>query len=370
MHQRIFISVIIVVFAVGSCVNESGSINCEAPANPPPPPEVTGCRNIPADQWKSLGLESESVTAVAAHPNYEGLLLAGTQFNFSDGNTGKLYRSTDCGQTWQIEIEGGSFRQVSFDPQSPNIVYAVNGSVLKSTDYGANWDNSTDGIALDPENGVGSLAINPKHSCVLYAGSSGFTGGSLYKSTDGGASWNELKSNGLKKDYLKNGVVSLAIDPNQTNTIYAGTSFTGDVLKSTNGGDSWEATGLLETGSIIYDLAISPNKTNKIYAGLNRQGLAASNNKGKSWFTLDNLIPDSINVMKLSFLQNKDELIAITSIADNGNIVKLNLNNNQALKLPNPINKSYFYSDLQVVNHSNQTLIFFGLDGVFVKKNN
>jgi photosystem II stability/assembly factor-like uncharacterized protein len=100
-----------------------------------------------------------------------------------------------------------------------------------------------------------ALAIDPLTPTTLYAG----TSGGVFKSTDGGASWS---ASGLIN------VAALAIDPLTPTTLYAGTSNVGvfgGVFKSADGGVSWNSTGGL-TG-IVSSLAIDPLTPTTLYAG-------------------------------------------------------------------------------------------------------
>jgi len=99
---------------------------------------------------------------------------------------------------------------------------------------------------------VPSLAIDPTNTQVIYAGSFG-----VFKSIDGGASWSQV-SVGLYID-----VWHLIIDPVNTQTIYVG--ILGGVYKSTNGGVSWDTmnTGLSNTR--ITSLVIDPTNSQIMY---------------------------------------------------------------------------------------------------------
>src|SRR6185369_5483566 len=88
---------------------------------------------------------------------------------------------------------------------------------------------------------VSRLAIDPTDSNTVYAGTvdelpTGKKGG-LYKSRDGGNSW-EAVSTGLPD--WSGGVSVLVIDPTDSRTLYLGTLYEG-VFKSVNGGSSWAA---------------------------------------------------------------------------------------------------------------------------------
>jgi hypothetical protein len=94
--------------------------------------------------------------------------------------------------------------------------------------------------------GVWSVAVDPVTLGTLYAGTQD---GLVPKSTDGGATWTPSVSAGRP-------VLTLAIDPSNPATVYAGAgepmpewpSFaTGGLLKSTDSGLTWNDTGLNPT---------------------------------------------------------------------------------------------------------------------------
>ncbi|MDX1636580.1 MAG: hypothetical protein R3281_01340 [Balneolaceae bacterium] len=187
------------------------------------------------------------MSAIAVHPCNPGIIYAGTQFNFSAGTRGKLLKTTDCGATRDTLAVGGSYRTIQLQPGNPDVVYAVNGSILKTTNAGQSWQQAREGIELDSETGVGSLAINPQNACVLYAG----------------------------------------------------TAWSGDVLRSTSGGNRWEPTGLVDTGSIVDELLVG-SQDNKVIAGIRFKGFFYSVNRGSSWMPLTEIIKgDEFSTNKL-----------------------------------------------------------------------
>lgn len=96
------------------------------------------------------------------------------------------------------------------------------GLTLLHTDYG--YSQVSGGL----EGSVVALAIDPQTSTTLYAG----TGGGVYKSTDRGKQWTAM-STGLADQNVE----AIAIDPHTPTILYVGTY--GGVFKSTNGGESW-----------------------------------------------------------------------------------------------------------------------------------
>jgi hypothetical protein len=77
-------------------------------------------------------------------------------------------------------------------------------------------------------------------------------------------------------------VTSLVVDPQSTDTVYAGTS-EGGVLKSTDGGATWVSAGLTDTPVIA--LAIDPGVPSWLYA-ISSTGLHKSSNAGATWIPI------------------------------------------------------------------------------------
>ncbi|MBP7513740.1 MAG: PKD domain-containing protein [Flavobacteriales bacterium] len=104
------------------------------------------------------------------------------------------------------------------------------------------WTNWASGY--NPGNGrVNCSAVDPGDPQTIYAGT---PGGGLWKSTDAGQSWAPLFT-----DLATLGVSGIAIDPTDPQTIYCATgdgdgtdTYSIGVIKSTDGGGSWNATGL------------------------------------------------------------------------------------------------------------------------------
>jgi photosystem II stability/assembly factor-like uncharacterized protein len=157
----------------------------------------------------------------------------------------------------------GTFDLGSTDPNYISGLY-------KSTDGGASWNQANSGL---PSNlYIRALAINPKNSAIIYAGignafSSHATGG-VYKSIDGGASWSPV-NNGLSTKSVQ----ALAIDPNNPDTLYAGT-YDGGVFRSINGGGSWSPynAGLSGTESVTL-MTIDSDNPATLYAGFSGLGI-------------------------------------------------------------------------------------------------
>src|SRR5262249_38074784 len=121
-----------------------------------------------------------------------------------------------------------------------------------------------------PFGDVGPVAIDPDSPTTLYTA---IIPGSVFKTTDGGASW-VATHRGLPDSGSGAFVSSLAIDPADPETVYAGSgpvfgvSFgTGNaVFRTTDGGATWTSFNLGLTSAIILGLAIDPLVPTRIYA--------------------------------------------------------------------------------------------------------
>ncbi len=149
---------------------------------------------------------------------------------------------------------------------------------------------------------VASLAVDPTNSNIVYAAAAG---GGLWKSTDGGATWSPLTDNFPR---LSSG--SVAIDPNNASTIYYGTgelNFNIDgypgagFFKSTDAGASWSQMIFPVGGALYYTgkIIVAPNST--VFAtGL--YDVYKSTDAGQTWTELyladgavDDIVVDPTN---------------------------------------------------------------------------
>jgi len=131
---------------------------------------------------------------------------------------------------------------------------------------------------------INFLRIHPTNSSILYAGS---PAGGLWITTNGGTSWT------TNTDQLTViGCTDVAIDPTNTQVMYLATgdgdgndTYSIGILKSTDGGGTWNTTGLTWTvtqGRTISKLLINPTNTQIILAATSN-GVYRSTNGGTNW---------------------------------------------------------------------------------------
>jgi photosystem II stability/assembly factor-like uncharacterized protein len=211
----------------------------------------------------------------------------------------------DGGATWTATTAGlipdtpSPLLQVNafvLDPRNGGTVYASTWyGVFKSTDFGDSWHDVSTGLKGGAFSG---LAIDPQNPDTLYAGSSDFQPVSeIYKSTDGAAHWTASGA-GLRAT----AVSGVWIDPTDPATLYA--NFNNSIVKSTDAGTTWNP---LETARL---LAVDPHKPATLYL-VDKDGLERSTDGGKSWSALNDGLPsDSCHaVMSLAFERQKTETL-------------------------------------------------------------
>jgi autotransporter-associated beta strand protein len=224
-----------------------------------------------AGAWSAAnaGLADNTVNALVIDPTNHLTLYAGTT---SHG----VSKSTDGGSTWNgTGLAGVDITAIAVDPVSPSTIYAsVPTGIYMSSNGGSSWTllntsiiTSLGGITID------ALAIDPNNHQTVYAGAGGGNFSGVIKSTNGGGTWNF--TGGIGAD-----VHGLVVDPT-TNpaTIYAGTH--DGVYRTTNGGNSWSFTGPASFNAIT-PLAIDPSHPATLYFA-NNNGIFKTTNSGGTW---------------------------------------------------------------------------------------
>jgi len=168
---------------------------------------------------------------------------------------GGLFVSYDGGETW--EGRNGGYQSQQF--------YANLGSSTSNPDLavGGMQDNATAIYYGDPSwvrviGGDGECAaINPLNDQIMY-GSSQYL--NMLKSTDGGQSWYGIGSE-INEPAAFNGPFELA--PSNPDIMYAGAQ---SLWRSDDGGESWtNVTGFIADGDAILTIAINPNNPDIVY---------------------------------------------------------------------------------------------------------
>jgi photosystem II stability/assembly factor-like uncharacterized protein len=298
-----------------------------------------GARNI------GSAVMSGRISAIAA-------LWRGDQLDLYVGAaSGGVWKSQDGGTTFKPVFDKQpvqSIGAIAIDPSHPDTVWVGTGEswmrnsvsigegVFKSSDGGQTWDR----MGLPATEHISKIIVDPSNSDTVYVCAPGKLWSDspdrgLYKTTDGGKTWALI----LKGPNLSTGCSTLAMDPQDPNTLLAGTwdfrrkgwtfrsggegpdSPSGSGLfKTTDGGKTWtkldadSAKGLPKGPWGRLALAYAPSDRNRVYALVEnvKSALYISNDGGKTWaegdksssmvwrpFYFANLIVDPTNPNRL-----------------------------------------------------------------------
>jgi photosystem II stability/assembly factor-like uncharacterized protein len=229
---------------------------------------------VPAQTWRQVGPPGGTVISIEADPHNVKKLYLGT----SDGH---VFVSGDEGGHWQLLSRIGTGQDdvvthILVDSRDSNRLYASTwtlysggGGVYLSTDAGRTWN-----IIGLPKETVRALAQSPTHPEVFLAGS--LTG--VYRSADNGASWERITPE--HHDDLRN-FDSVAFDPHDDNTIYAGTYHL--PWKTSNGGKDWTSikAGMIDDSDVM-SIIVDPNNPSNVHATA-CSGIYHSVNGAETW---------------------------------------------------------------------------------------
>jgi photosystem II stability/assembly factor-like uncharacterized protein len=192
-------------------------------------------------------------------------------------SNGGILRSDDGGDHWiWSDLTLALVSSFAIDFVTPNTVYAASTrGVLKSSDGGLDWTARNAG----PYSDVRDVAVDFENPSIVYAGT---VGGGVFKSTDAGETWN---ATGPGLGYYED-VRSLALDPSSLGTLYAGG--VGSISKTTDAGVSW--TRVLTANDTFQDLVIDPTQTGTVYAAGDRE-IYKTTDGGMSWTRLSFELP-------------------------------------------------------------------------------
>ena len=173
----------------------------------------------------------------------------------------------------------GRINRIAFEPGSTSVIYAGSsgGGLFRSTNAGITWSNVNSFL---PSLGISGIVVINSNTIYILTGdgdarsSGGFTFQSGYirysagvlKSTDGGSSWQRTADfPGITGNYCG---MNLVTDPNNSNILLAAT--TEGLYRTTNGGASWSLCDIGLSGPsddpvMVYDVKFAPGSSSLAY---------------------------------------------------------------------------------------------------------
>lgn len=185
----------------------------------------------------------------------------------------------------------GRVNAIAFDPYNPDIIWigAPGGGLWKTIDGGNTWNTNTDNL---PVIGVSSIAIHPTNNQIMYIATGDADGADTYsigilKSNDGGNSWNTTGLSYNVSQYKR--INKIIINPNYPDSLVVASN--NGISISPDGGTTWNST---LTGR-MRDIKFKPNNPTIIYAALDASSGASkiykSTNGGAGWTILSAGLP-------------------------------------------------------------------------------
>ena len=247
--------------------------------------------------WKQFDdLNKGRVRAVAVDPD--------NKCNLYALSANRLYKSTDCGRTWDNpyyhQNPEVTLRDIEIDHYTSSVVYLAtsDGEVLKSINSGQTWS-----VAYTLKGDAFSdLVMDPSDSRIIYAAS---TKKGIYKSINSGQTWESL-GEGLKQYSGSHGYVRLVSDPATAGGLILISNY--GMLRSRDYGQTWEAVNLVSNSKNVglYSVAVNPKNSNEIYY-TTRSSLVRSTDGGQSWSSQK--LPTSYGVKNI--LINPDNTLIV-----------------------------------------------------------
>lgn len=228
------------------------------------------------NSWMRTNLSYSNVFTIYIDPGTTGHIITGQygwgiMYTFDDG---KEWIHPEIG----IEFQNLRCRYFSFNPDNDDegLAAAFYG-IYKTTDKGRSW------FQMNTMDQVISVSYHPYFSNIIFI-SREF--GTLLKSIDGGSTWYQVSDKPIY-DYV--------FHPNDPNIIYALSS--GDILKSSDLGESWELknNGISNSLIVFTDLEISIDNPEVLYCsrraiGTNKGELYETSDGGENWTRIDSAL--------------------------------------------------------------------------------
>lgn len=292
-------------------------------------------------------------------------------------------------------VRGGRVTTVHGVESQKNVFYmgTTGGGVWKTTDFGNNWHNISDGYFKSPS--IGAINVYQKNPDIVYVGTGSdglrsniIIGKGVYRSEDAGETWDHIGLENVGQ------IGAVEIHPDDPNTIYVaaiGQPFKNNqergLYKSIDGGKSWDKILYLSDSIGIVDVEFAPDDPNTLYAaswrverkpwtiisGSTNGGAFKSVDAGKTWNKID-LGFESKYIGKIDFAvskSNPDRLFVMVEASEGkGGLYKSedrgksfeHMNNREEL-----VNRPFYYLNVES-NPLNSDILYSSANRFMISK--
>ncbi|NNM94937.1 MAG: hypothetical protein HKL88_05675, partial [Bacteroidia bacterium] len=254
--------------------------------------------------------------------------------NFQPGGTWTYVGNTQVPTNSNTGFGGdGRVNRIRFMPGNSNIMFAcaASGGLWKSTNGGSSWSTNTDQLG---DLTTSDVAINPLNTNIMYLATGDGDGiQSIYpdpatigvlKSTDGGLTWNATSLSYTLANAGANyySVNELIIDPSDTAVIIAATTM--GIYRTANSGSTWTLAGGTGSGNAtwFHSIAFHPGNPNVVYACTSNviNGIGGnffrSVNNGVSWTNITNGLPSNATAEGMALAVTPADTSLVYVLAD------------------------------------------------------
>lgn len=198
----------------------------------------------------------------------------------------------------------GRLNCVRLDPVNPFLLWvgSASGGLWKSTDGGAVWTTTTDEL---PSLGVTDIAIDPTNGTTIYIATGDGDAGDTYsvgvlKSTDGGDTWNTTGLNWSTAQTRR--ITRLLMHPDNPAVLFAAGS---GIYRSTDAGASW----IQVSANVYRDMEFKPGAPDTMYASGNSAAVVRSTDGGITWSASSTGISGAIGRIALGVSAANPEVV-------------------------------------------------------------
>ncbi len=242
---------------------------------------------------KSLSLSNYDIRKIVVDPRDSQTIFLATQKN-------GVFVSSDGGKLWKVILANVSPIDVVLDSTSQCVLYVVTtGKLLKTTNCGQEWQVSYNETRTDVA--INVMAIDTKNPEIIYIGTSY---GDIFKSVDRGVQWSLVGT----KHFASVSLVRLLIDRDDSSIIYLGTLKDG-LFRSNDGAVTWKriSTPIESINGAMSYRSLQRLSTSHGLWYVSAAGIFESMDAGDNWKQVLTLTPSTqTNILTSALNPNND----------------------------------------------------------------